>query len=383
MATGGKYRARFPEIARRLPEDVTVGLTFARRSCLTMQAGLTVARVRMSGRVLLTGGAGYIGSHTAIALIEAGYDVVILDDFSNARPDVPDRLEMITGRSVPCHRCDIRDAAGVAEIFARHRFDAVVHFAAKKAVGESMERPLDYINVNCGGLLTLLGAMQRAGVFRLVFSSSATVYGLPKVLPVPEDAPLVAASTYAWTKLASEQILAQAAAADPRWAFGILRYFNPAGAHGSGLIGEDPRDIPNNLMPYLARVATGELARLEVFGDDYNTPDGTGVRDYIHVEDLAAGHRLSLDDLIATDRGHLFNLGTGKGTSVLEMLRAYSRACGRDLPYVIGPRRAGDVDIYYADPAKAERELGFRATRTPEEMCASSWAFILRRRNGS
>lgn len=335
----------------------------------------------MAGNILLTGGAGFIGSHTAVALIESGYNVVLLDDFSNSRADVPDRLELITGSKVPWHRCDIRDAAGVAAIFAQHRFDAVVHFAGKKAVGESMTRPLEYININCGGMLTLLGAMQQAGVFRLVFSSSATVYGLPDVLPVPEDAPLVTHSTYAWTKLACEQILGQTAAADPRWAFGILRYFNPTGAHGSGLIGEDPRDIPNNLMPYLARVAAGELPQLEIFGDDYDTPDGTGVRDYIHVEDLAVGHRLSLDALIATNKGHLLNLGTGKGTSVLEMVRAYSKACGRDLPYVVRPRRAGDVDIYYADTTKAARELGFRATRTPEEMCASSWAFVSRQRN--
>lgn len=332
----------------------------------------------MSGKILLTGGAGYIGSHTAVALTEAGYDIVLLDDFSNARDDVPDRLEQVTGRTITCHRCDIRDRAALAAIFARHRFDAVVHFAAKKAVGESMERPLDYIDINCGGLLALLEAMQAAGVFRLVFSSSATVYGLPDILPIPESAPMRPASTYAWTKLACEQILGQAAAADSRWAFGILRYFNPAGAHASGLIGEDPRDIPNNLMPYLARVALGDLPCLQVYGDDYDTPDGTGVRDYIHIEDLAQGHRRALDVLLETGRGHTVNLGTGRGTSVLEMLRAYERACGRALPYVIAPRRAGDVDIYYADPALAETVLGFRAARTPEEMCASSWAFVSR-----
>lgn len=336
----------------------------------------------MTGKILLTGGAGYIGSHTAVALVEAGYDVVLLDDFSNARDDVPDRLERITGRAIPCHRCDIRDRAALAAIFARHRFDAVVHFAAKKAVGESMERPLDYIDVNCGGLLALVDAMRAAGVFRLVFSSSATVYGLPDHLPVSEDAPLRPASTYAWTKLACEQILGQAAAADPRWAFGILRYFNPAGAHGSGLIGEDPRDIPNNLMPYLARVALGELPCLQVYGDDYNTPDGTGVRDYIHIEDLAQGHRRALEVLLETGRGHTVNLGTGRGISVLEMLGAYERACGRALPYVIAPRRAGDVDIYYADPGLAVSVLGFRATRSADEMCASSWAFVSRRLAG-
>lgn len=336
----------------------------------------------MPGKILLTGGAGYIGSHTAVTLVEAGYEVVLLDDFSNARDDVPDRLEQITGRRVTCHRCDIRDRAALTAIFARHHFDAVAHFAAKKAVGESMERPLDYININCGGLLALLDAMQAAGVFRLVFSSSATVYGLPDILPVPEDAPLRPASTYAWTKRACEQILTQAAAADPRWAFGVLRYFNPAGAHGSGLIGEDPRDIPNNLMPYLARVALGELPCLQVYGDDYNTPDGTGVRDYIHIEDLAQGHRRALEVLLQTGQGHMLNLGTGRGISVLEMLGAYERACGRALPHVIAPRRAGDVDIYYADPTLAETVLGFRATRSADEMCASSWAFVSRRLAG-
>ena len=336
----------------------------------------------MTGKVLLTGGAGYIGSHTAIALIEAGYEVVLLDDFSNARDDIPDRLEQITGQPITCHRCDIRDRAALAAVFARHKFDAVVHFAAKKAVGESMERPLEYINVNCGGLLALVDAMQAAGVFRLVFSSSATVYGLPDVLPVPEEAPLRPASTYAWTKLTCEQILMQAAAADPRWTLGILRYFNPAGAHASGLIGEDPRDIPNNLLPYLARVAMGQSPHLQVFGDDYDTPDGTGVRDYIHVEDLAQGHLLSLAALTGTGRGHVLNLGTGRGVSVMEMLRAYEQACGQALPYVIAPRRAGDVDIYYADPALAETVLGFRATRTPLDMCASSWAFVSRRHAG-
>lgn len=336
----------------------------------------------MAARILLTGGAGYIGSHTCVALMEAGHEVVLLDNFSNARADVPTRLELITGREVLCHRCDIRDAAAVRAILARHRFDAVIHFAALKAVGESMARPVDYIDVNCGGLVTLVKAMQDAGVFRLVFSSSATVYGLPDTLPVAEDAPMRPASTYAWTKLAGEQILQQAAAADPRWAVGILRYFNPAGAHRSALIGEDPQDIPNNLLPYIARVALGQLPRLQVFGDDYATPDGTGVRDYIHVEDLAMGHLLSVDALMSGGGGHVVNLGTGRGYSVLEMLAAYARACGRDLPYEVVARRPGDVDMYYGDPARAERILGFRATRGPDEMCASSWAFVSRQRNG-
>ena len=335
----------------------------------------------MRGTILLTGGAGYIGSHTYVALVEAGYRVVILDNFSNARSDVPDRLEMITGAPVRVHRGDVLDAAGLAAVFAAHDFDAVVHFAARKAVGESMTMPLEYVETNCIGLVTLLKAMRAAGVFRLVFSSTATVYGTPEASPVPETAPRGANSTYALTKLMGEQILEALAAADPRWAFGVLRYFNPAGAHASALIGEDPADTPNNLMPYIAKVATGELPYLTVFGNDYATPDGTGVRDYIHVEDLARGHVLSLDRLLATGEGHVLNLGTGRGYSVLEMLAAYSAACGRELPYVVGPRRPGDIDLYYADPRKAEALLGFRARRTLAEMCASSWAWVSRGAN--
>ncbi|MBC7158326.1 MAG: UDP-glucose 4-epimerase GalE [Rhodobacteraceae bacterium] len=332
-------------------------------------------------RILLTGGAGYIGSHTCVELLGAGHTVEILDNFANARPDVPERIAAIAGQAVPVHRADVRDRAALDAVLGAGRFDAVVHFAALKAVGESMARPLDYIETNLGGLLTLVRAMADAGVFRLVFSSSATVYGLPDILPVPEDAPLRTHSTYAWTKLAGEQALAQIAAADPRWAVGVLRYFNPAGAHASALIGEDPADIPNNLMPYLGKVALGELPELTVFGDDYETPDGTGVRDYIHIEDLAHGHRLSLEALAATGQGHVVNLGTGRGYSVHEMIAAYSRAVGRELPWRVGPRRPGDVAIYYADPARAERLLGFRASRGPDAMCASAWAFLARRTN--
>ena len=335
----------------------------------------------MAQKILLTGGAGYIGSHTYVALIEAGYQVVILDNFSNARADVPTRLELITGAPVPHHRCDILDPTAVAAVFAEHDFAAVVHFAAKKAVGESVLMPLEYIEVNCAGLLILLKAMRAANVFRLVFSSSATVYAETDVLPIAETAPLSYTSPYAYTKLMGEQILAQVAASDPRWAFGVLRYFNPAGAHGSGLIGEDPRDIPNNLMPYIAKVAAGDLPALQVFGNDYPTPDGTGVRDYVHVEDLARGHLLSLNALFAEARSHTVNLGTGVGYSVLDMLAAYSRACGRDLPYQIGPRRPGDLAAYYGDPRQAETTLGFHAELGLDAMCASSWNWISRRRN--
>ncbi|MEE4213324.1 MAG: UDP-glucose 4-epimerase GalE, partial [Parvularcula sp.] len=271
---------------------------------------------------------------------------------------------------------DVRDEAALEKIFAEGRFDAVVHFAALKAVGESMEKPLDYFDVNVCGLTTLLRVMDRADCRRFVFSSSATVYGVPDDTPTPETAEFRANNPYAQTKIASEQILGWLAASDPRWAIGILRYFNPAGAHASGMIGEDPRDIPNNLMPFIARVASGDLAKISVFGDDYDTPDGTGVRDYIHVEDLARGHVLSLGSLFETGESHVVNLGTGRGHSVLEVIEAYGRACGRALPHEIVPRRAGDVPVYVADPSRAEELLGFRTERTLDDMCASSWAWI-------
>ena len=336
----------------------------------------------MGQTVLLTGGAGYIGSHTFVALRAAGHDAVILDDFSNARGDVPDRLEVITGAPVRVYRGDVRDGALLARIFAENPVGAVIHFAALKAAGESVGKPLDYIDVNLGGLTALLKAMREAGCFRLVFSSSATVYGTPEVLPVPETAPRGYANPYGFTKLACEQILEQVGAADPRWAIAMLRYFNPVGAHSSALIGEDPQDFPNNLVPYIAEVALGRRAALNVFGNDWPTRDGTGVRDYIHVEDLARGHVLSLDHLLATGQSHTVNLGTGRGYSVLEMLAAYSRAVGRELPHVIAPRRPGDVAEVVADPSKAAALLGFRAEKGVDEMCASSWAFVSRRRNG-
>jgi len=335
----------------------------------------------MTLTVLLTGGAGYIGSHTFVALRAAGYDAVILDDFSNARGDVPDRLEAITGAPVRVYRGDVRDAGLLARVFAENRIGAVVHFAALKAAGESVGKPLDYIDVNVTGLVTLLKAMRAAGCGRLVFSSSATVYGTPEVLPVPETAPRGYANPYGFTKLVCEQILEQVAAADPGLAVATLRYFNPVGAHASALIGEDPQDFPNNLVPYIAEVALGRRAALNVFGDDWPTRDGTGVRDYIHVEDLARGHVLSLTRLVETGEGHTVNLGTGRGYSVLEMLQAYSRAVGRELPHVIAPRRPGDVAEVVADPSRAAALLGFRAEKGVDEMCASSWAFVSRRAN--
>lgn len=335
----------------------------------------------MAQKVLLTGGAGFIGSHTFVELTKAGYQVVIFDNFSNADRGVLDRLEVISGENVIHVDGDVLDQDLLTRVFAEHEFDAVIHFAALKAVGESTEKPLDYLTTNISGLYTLLNVMKEAGVFRLVFSSSATVYGQPDQLPVPEAAPRSFNNPYGYTKLVCEQSLEQVAAADDRWAFGILRYFNPAGAHETGLIGEDPNDIPNNLMPYIAKVATGELEKLSVFGNDYDTPDGTGVRDYIHVMDLARGHVQSVDALLKTGEGHTVNLGTGTGYSVMDMLHAYEKAAGKELPYQMAPRRAGDVASVYGDPTKARDVLGFEAERGLDEMCESSWNWVSRRKN--
>jgi UDP-glucose 4-epimerase len=324
----------------------------------------------------LTGGAGYIGSHTYVALRQAGHDVVIFDNFSNARRSVVARLERITGAPVPVIEGDTRDTAALTKAFATHQIDAVVHFAALKAVGESMIRPLDYFDVNMGGLTNLLRVMDAAGCRRIVFSSSATVYGVPDETPTPETAPYRAMNPYGQTKILGEEMLGWVAQSNPEWAVGILRYFNPAGAHASGLIGEDPSDIPNNLMPFVAKVALGELAQIAVFGSDYDTPDGTGVRDYIHVEDLARGHVLSLNRLFETGQGHCVNLGTGRGYSVLEVIAAYKRACNRDLPYQITDRRPGDVPIYVASADKAAEVLGFRTEKGLDDMCASSWNWV-------
>jgi UDP-glucose 4-epimerase len=326
--------------------------------------------------ILLTGGAGYIGSHTCVALVAAGYRVVILDNFSNARADVPERLERLTGAQIPTYRADIRDTNLLRRIFADHDIGAVIHLAARKAVNESAVIPLDYMDQNVTGLIALLKAMQEARVFNLVFSSSAAVYGIPESVPIAEDAKVGFTSPYAFTKLVGEQTLAHVSAADDRWKIGVLRYFNPAGAHPSALIGEDPYDVPNNLMPIVASVALGQLGAIHVFGDDFDTSDGTGVRDYIHVDDLAQGHVLSLQSIFATETGHVVNLGSGRGYSVLEVIAAYSAACGRDLPYVMAPRRACDAAASYADPRRAEALLGFKATRGLAEMCQTSWAWV-------
>lgn len=323
--------------------------------------------------ILLTGAAGYIGSHTWVALAEAGYNVVGVDDFSNSSPKVLERLAELLGYEPRFHPLDVCDARAVDELFERERPDAVVHFAAFKAVGESTQKPLAYVRNNIGGLVTVCEAMQRHGCRALVFSSSATVYGTPEQLPLTEDAPLRATNPYGQTKLMGEQVLRDLEASEPGWRVGYLRYFNPVGAHPSGRIGEDPRGIPNNLMPYVAQVAAGRRERLQVYGSDYDTPDGTGVRDYIHVMDLAEGHVAALRHLL--DQGHSLtvNLGTGQGYSVLDVVAAYERACGRKLPYDLVPRRPGDVASCYADPSRARQLLGWRAARGLDEMCADSW----------
>ena len=333
----------------------------------------------MTEAILLTGGAGYIGSHTYLALAEAGYHPVILDDFSNAHRAVIGRLAEIVRRPVPCEELNVLDVEGVTQTLCEHRIKAVVHFAAKKAVAESVEKPLDYFENNICGLVALLRAMANAEVFSLVFSSSAAVYGEPDGLPITETADCRPSSPYGFTKLAGEQLLDQMRRTDPRWRFGVLRYFNPVGAHASGMIGEDPASHPANLVPYMAKVAVGELPEIIVFGDDYDTPDGTGVRDYIHVSDIADGHVQSVRALLEAERCHLVNLGTGRGHSVLEVIGAYSAVCGRDLPYRIVGRRPGDVAACYADVARASELLGFNAKRNLAEMCGSSWAWVQKR----
>ncbi|MDP4991106.1 MAG: UDP-glucose 4-epimerase GalE [Marivita lacus] len=330
----------------------------------------------MTQRVLLTGGAGYIGSHTHVALVDAGYEVLVLDNFSNSARDVPSRLETVTGQAVHVIEGDVLDRALLDRVFADHDIDAVIHFAASKSVGESMRKPLAYMQNNIVGLVTLMQAMDAADVRRLVFSSSATVYGSAADLPIRETAPLSYGNPYGHSKLVCEQIIEQTVASDPRWAVGVLRYFNPVGAHPSGLIGEDPAGLPDNLMPYVAKVAAGQLPVLSVFGDDYPTPDGTGVRDYIHVFDLAQGHVQSLAALERDGTGHVVNLGTGRGYSVLDLIATYARASNRDIPYKIAPRRDGDAASSYADPSLAKTVLGFEAQYDLFDMCRTSWVWM-------
>ena len=324
-------------------------------------------------RILLTGATGYIASHTWLALLEAGFDVTGVDNFSNSSPQVLNRLETLSGAVPEFVEADVRDKAKTAAIFARERVDAVVHFAAFKAVGESSSRPVEYFANNVGGLLCLCEVMAQSACKVLVFSSSATVYGKPERLPISEDAPLASTSPYGATKLMSEDILRCIQAADPAWAIAILRYFNPVGAHESGLIGEDPRGTPNNLMPYVAQVAVGRRERLQIFGNDYDTPDGTGVRDYIHVLDLAEGHVAALRHLLGSKGSFTVNLGTGRGHSVLELVHAFEKASGRAVPCHMAARRPGDVDACYADATLARQLFGWQARRSLEAMCADSW----------
>lgn len=332
--------------------------------------------------ILVTGGAGYIGSHTLIELINNNFEVVVIDNLANSSRESLRRVEQITGHEIPFIEADVRDQSALDDIFTTYDIDSVIHFAGLKAVGESVAKPLEYYDNNLVSTLALLEAMREHNVKQLVFSSSATVYGSPSELPLRETSTVGVGLTnpYGKTKYMIEQIIQDYCAADPAFEATILRYFNPIGAHQSGQIGEDPNGIPNNLLPYVAQVAVGKLQSVGVFGDDYDTPDGTGVRDYIHVVDLARGHVAALQHMKAG--ANVYNLGTGSGTSVLEIIKAFSKACGRDLPYEIKPRRAGDIAACYADCSKAERELGWRAELSIEQACADSWRWQSQNPNG-
>jgi len=325
------------------------------------------------GTILVTGGAGYIGSHTAVELLDNGYDVVIVDNLVNSKAESVRRIEKITGRTPAFHQVDVCDEAALAKVFDAHPITGTIHFAALKAVGESVAKPLEYYRNNLGGLLTVLKVMRERNVRQFVFSSSATVYGVPERSPIDESFPLSATNPYGQSKLMAEQVLRDLEVSDPSWRIATLRYFNPVGAHASGLIGEDPAGIPNNLMPYVAQVAVGKLEKLRVFGSDYPTPDGTGVRDYIHVVDLAKGHIAALDALATRDASFVVNLGTGQGYSVLEVVRAFEKASGRPVPYELVARRPGDIAECYANPQAAADLIGWRATLGIDEMCADHW----------
>lgn len=331
--------------------------------------------------VLVTGGAGFIGSHTCVELLQGGFEVVVADNLCNASEESLRRVEKITGKKLTFYPIDVRDRAALDGVFSAHKIDWVIHFAGLKAVGESVEKPLAYYDNNLISTLVLLEVMRAHHVKRIVFSSSATVYGEPERLPLDEGCRLSTTNPYGTTKLMQERILQDVYASDHEWNVALLRYFNPVGAHESGLIGEDPKGIPNNLMPYVAQVASGKLKRIGVFGNDYPTPDGTGVRDYIHVVDLARGHVAAIRAL--REPGvHIYNLGTGKGYSVLDMIHAFEKACGKTLPYEILPRRAGDVPACYASSEKAERELGWKAEYDLEKMCRDQWNWQKNNPNG-
>lgn len=328
--------------------------------------------------VLVTGGAGFIGSHTVVELLQQGYQVVVVDNLYNASPIALKRVAKIVGPNAAAHltfyEADVNDRDALERIFTEHHIDRVIHFAGYKAVGESVHKPIEYYSNNIGNTLTLVDVMRNHNCKSIIFSSSATVYGDPDSLPLTEESPKKSATNpYGWTKWMIEQILSDLTVADPEWNVVLLRYFNPIGAHPSGLIGEDPKGIPNNLVPYVAQTAIGKRDAVHVFGGDYDTPDGTGVRDYIHVCDLASGHAAALAWMNGRTGVEIFNLGTGKGTSVLEIIKAFSKACGHDIPYVIDPRRDGDVTANYADCSKAEHMLGWKAQYNIEDMCRDSW----------
>ena len=332
--------------------------------------------------VLVTGGAGYIGSHTCVQLLDANHEVIIVDNLCNSSSEAVNRIAQITGKNPIFYEKDLRDETALDDIFTKHEIDAVIHFAGLKAVGESVAIPLTYYENNIGSTLSLCKIMAKHNVKKLVFSSSATVYGNPKTVPIQEDFPLSCTNPYGRTKLMIEEILRDLSISDPEWDIALLRYFNPVGAHKSGEIGEDPKGIPNNLMPYISQVAIGKLECLSVFGDDYETPDGTGVRDYIHVLDLANGHLKALEKLQSSPGVVTYNLGTGHGYSVLDMVHAFEKAIGKPLPYKICERRPGDIAACYADPTKAECELGFKATHSLEEMCQDTWNWQQKNPNG-
>lgn len=334
-------------------------------------------------RILVTGGAGYIGSHTCVELLDAGYEVVILDNLYNSSKKAVDRIEEITGKKVTFYEDDMLDKEALEKIFSKEQIDCVIHFAGLKAVGESVAKPLEYYKNNISGTLTLVEVMREHGCKNIIFSSSATVYGDPAFVPITEECPKgTPTNPYGWTKSMLEQILTDLHTADEEWNVILLRYFNPIGAHKSGMIGEDPKGIPNNLLPYVAQVAIGKLECVGVFGDDYDTPDGTGVRDYIHVVDLAIGHVKAIDKIKENPGVKVYNLGTGNGYSVLDVIKAFSKACGHDVPYQIKERRPGDIATCYADAALAKKELGWEAQYGIEQMCADSWNWQSKNPNG-
>lgn len=332
--------------------------------------------------ILVTGGAGFIGSHTCVELLENGYEVVIVDNFINSKPEALNRIKQITGKDFKFYEADLLDKAAVETIFKENKIDAVIHFAGLKAVGESVAQPIRYYHNNITGTLILCQVMQEAGVKKIVFSSSATVYGSPKTVPIREDFPLHTTNPYGSTKLMIENILQDIFVADNEWSIALLRYFNPIGAHKSGLIGEDPNGIPNNLMPYIAQVAAGKLEVLSVFGDDYDTKDGTGVRDYIHVVDLAQGHIKAVEKVLGGSGVDAYNLGTGIGYSVLDMVHAFETANNVKVNYKIAPRRPGDIAVCFADPKKAKELLSWQAQFGIEDMCRDSWNFVKQNPNG-